>query len=372
MIARLLSFQAREKSDRHLLPERPFGCCAQKAPVTFSAHGRRALPTGTKREVYRYHRRGESVAALAQRDDLSRSHAYHVINDPDVARIMELPLDHVGNEEFARLCYEKKDREILRALPESDRPTRKPRVPDGLPAYLASLYDVPLLTREQESRLFRKMNYLKYKASVLRAQLGLSRSTSRLIRQIGELYDESAAIKTQIVCANLRLVVSIAKRYVRPMQDFFELVSDGNMSLLRAVDKFDFSRGNKFSTYATWAIMRNFGRAFQVVARYRDRFPTSYPEMFDETEDVRADQYKQESAHIQRELQVESILSRLDERERQIVTARFGLTRSREPLTLTQVGAAMGVTKERIRQIQRRAMDKLRAAARESAVECMA
>ena len=309
---------------------------------------------------------------MAQRFDQTRTRIYRIINDLNAARIMELPLDYIGNEQFARLCSEKKEREILRALPENDPPARKPRVPSGLPAYLASLYEVPLLTREQESHLFRKMNYLKYKASMLRAQLDLNRPTSRLMRQIEKLYDESVATKTQIVCANLRLVVSIAKRYVRPTQDFFELVSDGNMSLLRAVDKFDFSRGNKFSTYATWAIMKNFARTFHDANRHRDRFRTSHSEMFSYTEDVRADQYEQESAQIQRESQVERILGRLDERERQIVTARFGLIRGHEPLTLTQVGAAMGVTKERIRQIQARAMSKLREAAKESRIECTA
>ena len=225
-------------------------------------------------------------------------------------------------------------------------------MPGGLPAYLASLYEVPLLTREQEVHLFRKMNYLKYKASTLRAQLDLNRPTRRLMRQIEKLYDESVAAKNQIICANLRLVVSIAKRYAAPPQDFFEMVSDGNMSLLRAVEKFDFSRGNKFSTYATWAIMKNFARTLHDAARHRDRFSTSQSEMFSYTEDVRPDPYEQESAQIRRESQVERLLKRLNERERQIVTARFGLIRGHEPLTLTQVGVAMGVTKERIRQIQ--------------------
>ena len=81
--------------------------------------------------------------------------------------------------------------------------------------------------------------------------------------------------------------------------------------------------------------------------------------MFSAAEDARTDQYEQESAQIERESQVEGILKRLDERERQIVTSRFGLTRGQEPLTLKQVGAAMGVTKERVRQIQSRAMNKL-------------
>ena len=147
------------------------------------------------------------------------------------AQIMELPLDHIGNEQFARLRSRKKEAEILGPLPESDLPTKKPRLPKGLPAYLASLYEVPLLTREQEVHLFRKMNYLKYKASTLRETLDLNQPKSSLMDRIEKLYDESVATKNQIISANLRLVVSIAKRYVGPAGDFFELVSDGNMSL---------------------------------------------------------------------------------------------------------------------------------------------
>jgi RNA polymerase primary sigma factor len=323
----------------------------------------------TKRQIFQQYLRGESVAALAQRFHQPQTHIYRIINDLNAARVMELPLDYIGNEQFTGQDSEKKEREILRTLPEDDPQAKKPRVPGGLPAYLAGLYEIPLLSREQEAHLFRKVNYLKHKASALRAQLDPSRPAIRLLRQIEKLYDESVATRAQIVRANLRLVVSIAKRYVGPTQDFFELVSDGNVSLLRAADKFDFSRGNKFSTYATWAIMKNFSRTLYDAARYRDRFSTSHSAELSCAEDVRADQFEQESAQIRRESQVERILGRLDPRERQIVTARFGLTRGREPLTLTQVGAAMGVTKERIRQLQLRAMDKLRAAAKESPIE---
>ena len=183
--------------------------------------------------------------------------------------------------------------------------------------------------------------------------------------RIENLYEESVATKNQIISANLRLVVSIAKRYVGPAEDFFELVSDGNLSLMRAVEKFDVSRGNRFSTYATWAIMKNFARSIPAVLRHRDRFSTSHAEMFSPTVDLRADPHEQESVQLQRELQVKKILCCLDERELQIVVGRFGLAGGQGPLTLKQVGAAMGVTKERVRQIQTRAMGKLRKAAKE-------
>jgi RNA polymerase primary sigma factor len=327
------------------------------------------LPIEAKREVYQQYRRGESVQALAQRFYQPRTRIYRIINEMRAARIMGLPLEHIGNEQFARLRSQKKEAKILGPLPESDLRTKKPRLPSGLPPYLASLYEVPLLTREQEMHLFRKMNYLKYKTSAQRAQLDLNQPKSRLMDRIEKRYDESVTTKNQIIRANLRLVVSIAKRYVGPTGDFFELVSDGNMSLIRAVEKFDFSRGNKFSTYASWAIMKNFSRTIPAALRHRDRFCTSYPEMLSTAEGVRADHYERESAQIQRESHVQGILKRLDERELQIVTSRFGLTRGQEPLTLKQVGAAMGVTKERVRQIQCRAMSKLRNAAEEDRIE---
>jgi RNA polymerase primary sigma factor/RNA polymerase sigma factor len=164
-------------------------------------------------------------------------------------------------------------------------------------------------------------------------------------------------------------VVSISKRYVGPTAGFFELVSDGNMSLIRAVEKFDFARGNKFSTYASWAIMKNFARTIPNALRHRSRFCTSDPEAFSTVEDMRPDHREQESAQVRRESYTERLLERLDEREQQIVTSRFGLIRGQEPQTLEQVGTALGVSKERVRQIQGRAMSKLRKAAKEDRIE---
>jgi RNA polymerase primary sigma factor/RNA polymerase sigma factor len=328
------------------------------------------LRLDTKRKIYQQYHRGESVEALAKRFCRTRASIYRIIGEMRAERIFALPLDYIPSEQFARVLRSQKlERKVLGAIPASEIPLKKARLPAGLPPYLASLYEVPLLTRVQEAHLFRKMNYLKYKAAKIRGKLDASQPKSSMMDAIEKHYDEAVATKNQIIRANLRLVVSIAKRHVGPAENFFELVSDGNMSLMRAVEKFDFGRGYKFSTYASWAIMKNFARTIPDEHRRRDRFRTSQSEMFTSTEDDRSDQIEQESWQSQRESQVGKILERLDEREQKIIIRRFGLQRGQEPLTLKQVGAELGVTKERIRQIEARALSKLRKAAEEEKIE---
>jgi len=327
------------------------------------------LSEETRRKIYQQFRRGEAVDALAKRYCRTKTSIYRIVAEMRARRIMDLPLDYIPSDDFPQIRTERQEREVLGAPPPSEVPLKKSRLPSGLPPYLASLYEVPLLSREQEMHLFRRMNFVKYKATQLRSKLDPTRPKSALMDQIEQLYDQSVSTKNEIISANLRLVVSIAKRHVGPSENFFELVSDGNMSLIRAVEKFDYSRGNKFSTYASWAIMKNFARTIPDEHRHRDRFRTSHAEMFTATEDDRTDQYEQESAQVQRETQVEKILGRLDEREQQIIMCRFGLARGKEPLTLKEVGAELGVTKERIRQIEARALNKLRKAAQEEKIE---
>ncbi|MEX0819939.1 MAG: sigma-70 family RNA polymerase sigma factor, partial [Pirellulaceae bacterium] len=203
----------------------------------------------------------------------------------------------------------------------------------------------------------------------LRKGLNPSRAKGSTMEEIEQLYEQAVRIKNQIVQANLRLVVSIAKRHVSSTDEFFTLVSDGNMSLIRAVEKFDYSRGNKFSTYASWAIMKNFARTIPHEFKHRDRFRTSLDELFTSQEDGRGDQHGDESAQRLRSEQVNKILSRLDDREQKIIISRFGLDYSQEPRTLKEVGAEMGVTKERVRQIEARALSKLRLAVQEECLE---
>jgi len=318
--------------------------------------------------ICRAYRREENRELLSPCRQSAKKNAPRLVNKTRLRRIMQLPLEFIPNEQFLEADAE---RTILAEIPGLDLTIKPPKPPSRLPSYLASMYEVPLLTREQEVHLFRKFNYLKYKASVLRGQLESTRAKQRLLDKIERLYEAAVVVKNQILRANLRLVVSIAKRYVRPGNDLWELISDGNVSLIKAVEKFDFARGNKISTYASWAIMRNFARTIPTEQRHQDRFRTSHHETLSVSQEYRSDPQEQETAQRQQVAQVEKMLSRLDEREQRIVMCRFGLLPGHEPKTLEEIGAEMGVSKERIRQIQTRALDKLRVAAAEEHIELL-
>jgi RNA polymerase primary sigma factor/RNA polymerase sigma factor len=323
------------------------------------------LTEAQRKNLYEAYRRGATVDKLCNDYNRTKTTIYRVISEVRAERIMGLPLDFIDNPRFARKGA---DAAILGDMPEAETPVRRPRRPTGLPPYLASLYEMPLLTREQEQHLFRKYNYLKFKADRLRKELDIEHPKSAIMDEVESLYDQIVATKNQIARANLRLVVSIAKRHVTPDQNFFELVSDGNVSLLRAIEKFDYARGNKFSTYASWAIMKNFARTIPGEYRHRDRFRTSLDEMFASEPESRSSAITDERAQLDRLEKVQRILRRLDQREQQIIIGRFGLNHSREPLTLKEVGEELGVTKERIRQIEARALSKLRQAAEEEKI----
>jgi RNA polymerase primary sigma factor len=323
---------------------------------------RPTLTDGDRAAIYQQFQRGTSIGQLTRQYARSRPAVVRIINQQRAQAIMTLPLDFVTNAQFAS-CSAQIEAEILSEMPEAIIPPRKVRPPSGLPTYLASLYDVQLLTREQEYHLFRQMNYLKCKAGKLREQLDHAEPAVAVMDEIEQLYEQSVQVKNRIVQANLRLVVSIAKRHMKSSDDFFSLISDGNMSLFRAVERFDYARGNKFSTYASWAIMKNFARSIPDEFKYKDRFRTAGEEVFMAHEDTRGDHFAEELAQKAREKQINRILTRLDQREQQIIIRRFGLDHSHEPLTLKEVGAELGVTKERIRQLEARALSKLREAA---------
>jgi RNA polymerase primary sigma factor len=240
-----------------------------------------------------------------------------------------------------------------------------------LPAYLATLYwEASLLSREQETHSFRKMNYLKFRAARLRDRIDPTYPRPAHLDGFERYLEEAQAIKNQIVRANLRLVVSIAKRHLGPRDDLFERVSDGNYALIRAVDRFDYSRGNKFSTYATWSIRNQFARDIRDKDPLHPRFFPCRDDVLEFAADDRTGEQTLLNMHEQREEAVARLLARLNVRERRIIAGRYGIGGA-QAQTLTQLGKELGITKERVRQIETRAQQKLRALARREALDLL-
>ncbi|NIP85734.1 MAG: RNA polymerase subunit sigma-70, partial [Planctomycetales bacterium] len=126
-----------------------------------------------------------------------------------------------------------------------------------MPGHLQRLCSPPLLSPEQEVRLFRRMNYLKYRANVLRSQIRAADADPRQLDRVDSLIRTGEEVRNQIVHANVRLVMSIAKKFADNRSSFDDLLSEGISSLIRAVEKFDYSRGFRFSTYATSVVRRD-------------------------------------------------------------------------------------------------------------------
>ena len=340
---------------------------AQNPSRAVFSEDRARLSDEDKQEIYQHSRHGYNLGQLARRYGQSETRISRVIQEVRAARISELPLDYMPNAEFSRPGVAER---ILEEIPSPPAAQRKARQPAGLPPYLASLYEVPLLTAEQERHLFRKYNFLKYQASKLRGELDAAHPKARLMDEIERLYEQAVEAKNQILRANLRLVVSIAKRHANP-DTFYDLISEGNMSLIRAIEKFDYAFGFKFSTYATWALKKNFARDYVNHIRRSERFKTSQEERLDLAADNRADAGHEERLQERREAQVQKMLACLSDREREVIGQRFGIVGSPHGRTLKEVGEGFGVSKERIRQIESRAMAKLRQAAEAEKIELL-
>jgi RNA polymerase primary sigma factor len=243
--------------------------------------------------------------------------------------------------------------------------SKKVRVPKDVPAFLEHLYRTPLLSRGQEWDLFRCYNYLKFRAARLRDQIDPAKPRGSQLDDVEDLLAQSEQMRAKIIQSNLRLVVSVAKRHMGGVVGAGELVSDGNLALMRAVEKFDYTRGNKFSTYATWALMKNYARSIPEEQYQHERFQTGREELLRLAERHRIEEEPEEEQASGAREAVNRLLGVLSDRERLIVTRHYGLNEAGRKQTLEQIGHLLGVTKERVRQLEQRALRKLRDAAGE-------
>lgn len=220
------------------------------------------------------------------------------------------------------------------------------------------------LTAAQETLLFQRFNYARmriYRLLQDRTGAALSSEDSRHLLAWAQ---RATLARGQIAQANLPLVLAMAKRTRLNGLDFNELISEGNLALLRSVDKFDCSRGFKFSTYACRAILKSFSRVAMRTSRYRGRFPTEFDPSLEKSDYVDRKRGDVESDCVD---EIRDILARnraeLNDMEQTVIRERFALDAESnlvKPKTLEQVGEMIGVTKERVRQIQNKALRKIR------------
>jgi len=234
-----------------------------------------------------------------------------------------------------------------------------------LPIHLSRLCEARLLTPVQESALFQRMNFLRYHAEVQRSLLDIAEPSVTRLELIQQLLAMADWHRDRIVEANTRLVFSIVKKFINVNNQFDDLLSDGIVALIRAVEKFDYDRGFRFSTYATQVVRRNAYR--QVVQKQQER-----AKMVGGLQDMNIDVSDEDRGSAISETRWHELRSRLglmlgdlDRREKFIIRARFSLGSHRKVHTLQALADKLGVSKERVRQLERRAMDKLRAMAGE-------
>jgi RNA polymerase sigma factor (sigma-70 family) len=324
------------------------------------------LDRSAKQLIFNSYRRGIAVNALAKRFNRTRTSMYRVISEVRAEQLMKQAQDYIYHPSFDDLALED---EILAPMPdfaEFEEARGHMRVPKDVAVELAPLYEMPLLTKPQEQHLFRQMNFLKHRLKKLCDKFGKPDGTVDAtkvriedLEAIERLQEQVNAVKDTLISCNMRLVVSIAKRHANQTDNFFELLSDGNMSLMKAVEKFDYSRGNKFSTYASWAIMKNFARSLPQEKTHKERYVTGNEDLFEAATDTRTDEHEVVAAAEQATKRVNRLLEHLDPRDREIIRLRAGLDGS-EPKTLAQIGEQLGITKERVRQLNVRIMKQLR------------
>ncbi|MDI6799879.1 MAG: RNA polymerase sigma factor RpoD [Actinomycetota bacterium] len=323
---------------------------------------------------------------------------------PDTANIKESPEEEEEEEEEA---------------PEKKRVYEAPikiSTSDPVRMYLKEIGKVPLLTAKEEVSLAKKIE--AGEKAVEKIDTEEASLTPADLKKLKKVEREGLAAKRKLVEANLRLVVSIAKRYVGRGMLFLDLIQEGNLGLIRAVEKFDYRKGYKFSTYATWWIRQAITRAIADQARTiripvhmvetinkliriqrqllqdlgREPTPEEIAEKMgfttekvreilkisqepvsletpigeeedsqlgDFIEDKEAPVPVDEASFRLLQEQLRDVLSELNERERRVIELRFGLADG-YPRTLEEVGRVFGVTRERIRQIESKTLSKLR------------
>jgi RNA polymerase primary sigma factor len=298
------------------------------------------------------HQRGDSLRELSARYLRPRTAIYRILLEQRLentarrtVKFIDDPLYHQPDAARAVADIASAQDVARAALPQDSR------VPRDLPPYLQSLYSQPLLTPARERALFLKMHFHRFQFIRLQQKLDIQQARWRDLDALESQMNLARQVKNEIVAANLRLVVSVARKHVRSDVSLMDLVSDGNVTLMRAVDSYDIHRGNRFSTYATLALMKEFARA---LSSRRRAAPL--------TVDVPDTHGQSDRQPLDQRDEIRQLLSGLAPREQSVLRAQFGLRDEDggRPETVEEVSREFGLSAQRMRQIERLALAKLK------------
>jgi RNA polymerase primary sigma factor len=337
-------------------------------------------------------------------------------DDTNTGANRQAPTTRASQQKSADFVWDEEESEALRQARKDAELTASA---DSVRAYLKQIGKVALLNAEEEVELAKRIEAGLYGAERLRKVFESGEKVSpQMRRDLRWIVRDGERAKNHLLEANLRLVVSLAKRYTGRGMAFLDLIQEGNLGLIRAVEKFDYTKGYKFSTYATWWIRQAITRAMADQARTiripvhmvevinklgriqrellqdlgREPTPEELAKEMDITPEkvLEIQQYAREPISLDQTIgdegdsqlgdfiedseavvavdavsftllqdQLQSVLATLSEREAGVVRLRFGLTDG-QPRTLDEIGQVYGVTRERIRQIESKTMSKLR------------
>lgn len=336
-----------EQQDRRFAGGSILGCCDD--PLT----------PAELDQVVALHKQSLPLQQIARRLARRNEVVYRALTDVRAERLAAATVQHHDDplyHDADPVEAERQINQLVRQAEQSLAARHEPlerRIPRGLPPYLAELYRTPLLAPALERALFLAFNFHKSRFAALRGRLDPHLCRRRDLDLLERHLRLARATKNRIVTANLRLVVSVARKHLRRELDLMELVSDGNIVLMRAVEGFDIHRGFRFSTYATLALVKGFARSVPQMRLGRrggcaggcvDQLPGRDEAL----------------GHATNRDQVHALLGRLDEQERRVVAIQYGLSERPAGATVEHLTQLLGVSEHRVRQIEQSALTKLR------------